>query len=402
MSQKVSKKSETKKVTETAELQRKREAALWAPDITGLRKLTDFLGHVTKDELTLMRRRLAIKGASSLKKQELIDVVAAAMVDEAPAIFALLGTKAADLLRQLAGVGGVADELVISDTELEYFRARGLMFSGQADGRSIVVMPDEMVAAFQAFDTTDNAKLIQRNNEWLRLAGGFLYYYGVLRMSELVDKVAVLSKQTNLDKNLLRAVLENGAEQGSDTMQLAGRLAAYSAVLDPLKVRQEQELRWEIEWYPFTYQQVYQAGQTGYMDKPFAFKKMSKFIAEHYVISITEADMLVEDCVYAIRMGEPMGSIIMFLQDNLEIESEELLSDFGDFLMHLNNASRHWSLKGHTPDEVAAMNRQRESVALLAKPSEAALLAATGSGEIGRNDPCSCGSGKKYKKCCGR
>ncbi len=23
-------------------------------------------------------------------------------------------------------------------------------------------------------------------------------------------------------------------------------------------------------------------------------------------------------------------------------------------------------------------------------------------GEIGRNDPCPCGSGKKYKKCCGK
>ena len=23
-------------------------------------------------------------------------------------------------------------------------------------------------------------------------------------------------------------------------------------------------------------------------------------------------------------------------------------------------------------------------------------------GEVGRNDPCPCGSGKKYKKCCGR
>jgi uncharacterized protein YecA (UPF0149 family) len=25
-----------------------------------------------------------------------------------------------------------------------------------------------------------------------------------------------------------------------------------------------------------------------------------------------------------------------------------------------------------------------------------------GSAKIGRNDPCSCGSGDKYKKCCGR
>jgi uncharacterized protein YecA (UPF0149 family) len=25
-----------------------------------------------------------------------------------------------------------------------------------------------------------------------------------------------------------------------------------------------------------------------------------------------------------------------------------------------------------------------------------------GAGEAGRNDPCPCGSGKKYKKCCGK
>ncbi|MBS6592270.1 MAG: SEC-C domain-containing protein [Ruminococcus sp.] len=24
------------------------------------------------------------------------------------------------------------------------------------------------------------------------------------------------------------------------------------------------------------------------------------------------------------------------------------------------------------------------------------------SSKVGRNDPCQCGSGKKYKKCCGR
>jgi uncharacterized protein YecA (UPF0149 family) len=28
--------------------------------------------------------------------------------------------------------------------------------------------------------------------------------------------------------------------------------------------------------------------------------------------------------------------------------------------------------------------------------------AMVGGGKVGRNDPCPCGSGKKYKKCCGR
>jgi len=36
-------------------------------------------------------------------------------------------------------------------------------------------------------------------------------------------------------------------------------------------------------------------------------------------------------------------------------------------------------------------------------PSTAAAAAATGkaAGKVGRNDPCPCGSGKKFKKCCG-
>ena len=33
---------------------------------------------------------------------------------------------------------------------------------------------------------------------------------------------------------------------------------------------------------------------------------------------------------------------------------------------------------------------------------DAPIEQAHSSGSIGRNDPCSCGSGKKYKKCCGK
>ena len=46
--------------------------------------------------------------------------------------------------------------------------------------------------------------------------------------------------------------------------------------------------------------------------------------------------------------------------------------------------------------EEAAIQRAREERAK--DPQKYQLRAA---GTIGRNDPCPCGSGKKYKKCCG-
>ena len=36
------------------------------------------------------------------------------------------------------------------------------------------------------------------------------------------------------------------------------------------------------------------------------------------------------------------------------------------------------------------------------EPVAAGVAAAVASGKVGRNDPCPCGSGKKYKRCHGR
>ena len=54
-------------------------------------------------------------------------------------------------------------------------------------------------------------------------------------------------------------------------------------------------------------------------------------------------------------------------------------------------------------DDLAKKSRRKEDVeaeAKLVKETEKVKPLA-GAGQPGRNDPCPCGSGKKYKKCCG-
>ncbi|WP_202963229.1 SEC-C metal-binding domain-containing protein [Geomicrobium sp. JCM 19037] len=50
-----------------------------------------------------------------------------------------------------------------------------------------------------------------------------------------------------------------------------------------------------------------------------------------------------------------------------------------------------WELKGHRPNEVPGelAGTPRNNVVPF-KPGQ----------KVGRNEPCPCGSGKKYKKCC--
>ena len=64
---------------------------------------------------------------------------------------------------------------------------------------------------------------------------------------------------------------------------------------------------------------------------------------------------------------------------------------FAKVMMSVKNNTRLWANKGHTPNELAALYYRGAPTA-----------DGTGRKKIGRNDLCPCGSGKKFKKCCGR
>lgn len=66
--------------------------------------------------------------------------------------------------------------------------------------------------------------------------------------------------------------------------------------------------------------------------------------------------------------------------------------------MELANNTRIWKNNGHTPNEIFGKYEKPNLRPLPDKPFR------FGEGvrkeKTGRNDPCPCGSGKKYKKCC--
>ena len=85
-------------------------------------------------------------------------------------------------------------------------------------------------------------------------------------------------------------------------------------------------------------------------------------------------------------------------QSKLNLSTEKfnfLLGMIGE----LNSHSRKPCLKGHRPDEVDGypLPAIPEVFITSEKPTPVKVEQ-----KVGRNDPCPCGSGKKYKKCCGK
>ena len=89
--------------------------------------------------------------------------------------------------------------------------------------------------------------------------------------------------------------------------------------------------------------------------------------------------------------------------ENVRLTEKEINRLYKELEKELDN-SVLWAFNGYTKNEIKAIiNNQKEE--LRKKNEEIRELKAQikeKERKIGRNEPCPCGSGKKYKKCCGK
>lgn len=94
----------------------------------------------------------------------------------------------------------------------------------------------------------------------------------------------------------------------------------------------------------------------------------------------------------------------------LSFDSDEDIQEFIMLYQELNNHTRKQAIRGYSPSELFVTEEKRPRVfrfnetpvrmPMGAQAHEAP--SAPPAPKVGRNDPCPCGSGLKYKKCCGK
>lgn len=89
----------------------------------------------------------------------------------------------------------------------------------------------------------------------------------------------------------------------------------------------------------------------------------------------------------------------LFIRVGIIIKSREQIDKLMKLVIELANNTRLWANNGHTPNEIRSMELKADSASNKVIPiSNHSKF----EHKIGRNDPCPCGSGKKFKKCCAR
>jgi hypothetical protein len=98
---------------------------------------------------------------------------------------------------------------------------------------------------------------------------------------------------------------------------------------------------------------------------------------------------------YLMHNGDFNEMYSILRNHGLVFDDPEQSKDFLNLIVSAKNHTRIWENKGYTPEELYNINKKEQ----LSKPQEVTINTPR---KPGPNEPCPCGSGRKYKKCCGR
>lgn len=116
-----------------------------------------------------------------------------------------------------------------------------------------------------------------------------------------------------------------------------------------------------------------------------------KELAEKYEISVMEMTGFLDGINDSLVEANPIDTMEEDTQVNLIYDKEKLYKNMVD-------AKADWLYELPQWDQIFDAEKKKE---LYLEQKKSGTIRREGK-KIGRNDPCPCGSGKKYKQCCGR
>lgn len=146
----------------------------------------------------------------------------------------------------------------------------------------------------------------------------------------------------------------------------------------------------------------------GYETDSLAYKDLMSFFTKKMSISYEKANAWCMK-VWAAGYEGKMPSILMneMQSEGLEFQNDSQVGEFLRYIMNAYNNTRMKENRGNKPWELSKRNAAVDTAPF--KPEKIMPFENIKKNEdikknekIYPNDPCPCGSGKKYKKCCGR
>jgi hypothetical protein len=355
--------------------------------------LRDILPYKTVAELKDLARLSKVAGFSKMKKAELVSALCQALPkpERVKAALSCLGQKQWDFFKKAAGKKQITDNFVFLGGFL-LAQEFGLLQAFLNDGNIIFVVPQEIRRVFKDMVQNGTADLIERSILIDGYACAAVNLYGIISLDELAELFNQQNAEITTADELFSVLIQN-IDENSDYCFWDEYLVHSDFEEGDFEgvAALEKAIHGKARYIPPKEEFLRYAEPDYYEPTPLT-EKLEAFIMSSFAQNEMEALKITDEIVLTCMSEAPIKDVMsVFDKHGIVFQSKGQVEKLTPLLMDVWNNARIWSNKGHTPNEMTDKN------------GRPILRVLPGSGKKpGRNEPCPCGSGKKYKKCCGR
>ncbi|MDD6795430.1 MAG: SEC-C metal-binding domain-containing protein [Clostridiaceae bacterium] len=347
--------------------------------------LSSLLALETKQGLIDVAKRVEIKGYSKLGKDALIKLIADNITNEIPKILEGLSYRELIFLNEKAKEDICEYDFKINElTLVGSLSSLGILSKVSIDSKlNLVVAKEAKKHLKELIDNKDYIEDLKERSKAISFIDGLMIHYGMIDGADIYKLIS--EKHTDIikkeDLDFYINYIFRSYEAFTETNSLI-----HPYVFSPADIFAEINVRKQV---PYDYDDVeyfINIGQNVLSTYGNEIEELKSALVKRG-IDASLADLAIDQLIYYVKNDMGTMSIVALLSDiginfNDENDSEEIVRT----VMNVYNNTHMWGLKGLTPIE---LEKRRTTTIVKEK-------------EPGRNDPCPCGSGKKYKKCCGR
>lgn len=340
------------------------------------------LDKMTKDELVKISRKYSVKGITTLKKADAVERVKNIILERNTEIINKLEESVLKFLKELSNSSGLREYQCDDLLYTNFLRDRGLVFTGLINDELYIILPEELKVLLEKNLTKEVKENSKLNYEIIRAIAGMAYYYGVISYENLKANINALFN-ISIEDELVETLINDGEELGYD--YIVNDEYIYHIDVEDAEMILNMQSKNIVEYCKFDKKTLIKAGNPDFIEDNKQKAKLETVMGELFVIDKNILKEEMDGFIFAIKNEMPMDEAIDNFLEAYEIQSDEERNIFTYELQLFAKSIRRWTLNGYSQNEVEKISQR-----------------VVNDVKIGRNDPCTCGSNKKFKKCCGR
>jgi hypothetical protein len=295
---------------------------------------------------------------------------------------------------QEEGFNNIIEKNIVEDVEIFCSIYYLLYYSGIAyyfynNDKLYITIPTEIIEIYNNANLNELNKIKEKNQGIFKYMMALCNIYGIYDSEQFIKIFNMYHKEKMTEKEFVRYAEIMNTKQSYFSIDSEDYNNCLVFVGDDEDGELFEMLCGNIgrPYYNPTKDEIDFYANEAYQDTE-QFKEFKKYLIDNKLVDENKIEDFVDEIRCSCQVDKSPSDIMEIVNGyGIIFKGMKDANEMMGLIIDMSNHERKWSLKGYSPNMIKS-NSINPNIIKVTK--------------IGRNEPCPCGSGKKYKKCCGK